>query len=179
MSAGTTKRLPKHVKRHGNKTLYFYLTVPPSIRKAFGKASVSQRLNTKSPKEAGTMAAELASKWNRVFREDYGLLKDINGKRRDGFVYGIVNPAYPGWVKLGSATDMKARLRQYQTADPFRSFTTAFVISTPYPRLIEDAAGDKLKDMGITFNNEWFETNPTTVKRIVAEATVLHDDKGD
>lgn len=41
---------------------------------------------------------------------------------REGFVYAIVNPSYPDYVKIGSAIDVYDRLNSYQTSSPFRDY---------------------------------------------------------
>jgi hypothetical protein len=47
------------------------------------------------------------------------------GKRttvREGFVYIITNPAFPGYVKVGRALDPEDRLASFQTGDPLRRY---------------------------------------------------------
>lgn len=41
---------------------------------------------------------------------------------KEGYVYVVSNPAWPGYVKIGSAIDVGDRLRSFQTSDPFRSY---------------------------------------------------------
>lgn len=45
--------------------------------------------------------------------------KDI----KEGFVYAITNPSWPGFVKIGSAIDVYDRLGTYQTSSPFRDYS--------------------------------------------------------
>lgn len=44
---------------------------------------------------------------------------------KGGWVYLIVNPAWAGWVKVGKTTEPERRLRDYQTASPYRDYRTA------------------------------------------------------
>jgi len=37
-------------------------------------------------------------------------------------VYVLVNPAFPGWCKIGMAVDAEDRLKQYQTSSPYRDY---------------------------------------------------------
>lgn len=39
-----------------------------------------------------------------------------------GFLYVIVNPAWPDYVKIGRAFDPESRCRQYQTGTPHRDY---------------------------------------------------------
>ena len=39
-----------------------------------------------------------------------------------GFVYLMVNPKFPGWVKIGKTQDYNSRLSTYQTGDPYRAY---------------------------------------------------------
>lgn len=48
-----------------------------------------------------------------------------------GFVYLVVNPAWPGWVKVGRTNNPDKRLGQYQTATPRRDFEFAAVVWFP------------------------------------------------
>lgn len=41
---------------------------------------------------------------------------------KEGQVYVMVSPAYPGWCKVGMAVDAEDRLKQYQTSSPYRDY---------------------------------------------------------
>lgn len=45
-----------------------------------------------------------------------------------GYVYIATNPAYSGWIKIGSAVNLAQRLSSYQTSDPLRRFEFNFHI---------------------------------------------------
>lgn len=47
---------------------------------------------------------------------------DSSSGIKEGYVYIITNPAFPGYFKIGSALDVKKRLAQYQTYCPKRDF---------------------------------------------------------
>ena len=71
---------------------------------------------------------------NRAYRLQYDfvrrdLLKILFKKNnysavgiRAGFVYAIANPAWPDYVKVGSAIDVIDRLNSYQTSSPHRDY---------------------------------------------------------
>ncbi len=50
------------------------------------------------------------------------LIENLEEDDGSGFVYAIVNPIWPNWVKIGMSVDWKARLKSYQTGDPHRSY---------------------------------------------------------
>src|SRR5210317_760632 len=41
---------------------------------------------------------------------------------KQGQIYIMVNPAYPGWCKVGMAVDAEDRVNQFQTGSPFRDY---------------------------------------------------------
>ena len=53
--------------------------------------------------------------------------EDIEGKK---YVYVISNPAYPNLYKIGTTSDLKKRLGQYQTSDPYRGYKVEYSMLT-------------------------------------------------
>lgn len=51
----------------------------------------------------------------------FSLLEKRQGTK-DGYVYAIINPAWPDWVKIGMAVDAEDRLNGYQTSSPMRDY---------------------------------------------------------
>ncbi len=49
-------------------------------------------------------------------------LENRNTETIEGFVYILTNPAWPEWVKIGSAIDPFSRSNGYQTGSPFRDY---------------------------------------------------------
>ena len=41
---------------------------------------------------------------------------------KQGQIYIVISPAYPGWCKVGMAVDAEDRLKQYQTSSPYRDY---------------------------------------------------------
>jgi hypothetical protein len=60
-------------------------------------------------------------------REEKSLI-GINTKTaiREGFVYVVENPAWPGIVKVGCTLDYELRLSQFQTGDPYRAYSLRY-----------------------------------------------------
>jgi len=76
-----------------------------------------------------------------------------------GTVYLIVNPAWPGFVKLGSAVDARARLHTYQTGSPFRDYEIAAVATFNDCREAELILHEQLRGHRVG-NTEWFRLHP-------------------
>ena len=79
---------------------------------------------------------------------------NLGPRRTKGFIYGIVHPAHEGCVKVGRTTNLKRRLRQYQTACPYRSFSIAFAFESDDVEWDEILARDALEKHHL--NGEWF-----------------------
>jgi hypothetical protein len=76
-------------------------------------------------------------------------------RNEKGFVYVMTNPAFPGWVKIGSTTDLQSRLAGYQTGDPHASFEYNHYKFFPLRKQVE-------AKLHLQFGNrrgtgEWFE----------------------
>lgn len=54
---------------------------------------------------------------------DIGTAERAEATERRGFVYVIMHPAFPGYVKIGRAFDPVSRLVGYQTGCPHRGYT--------------------------------------------------------
>lgn len=69
---------------------------------------------------------------------------------KEGFVYMISNPSFPGWVKIGSTVDVYERLNTYQTYSPMRDYVIdGYYFS--YDRFAEEFMYHKRYES----NNEW------------------------
>jgi hypothetical protein len=123
--------------------------------------------NTKKPKDR----KYIYTFQSEIIRRD--LLKIMyrrNGSSaigiKQGFVYAIVNPAWPNYVKIGSAIDVYDRLNSYQTSSPFRDY-----------RLIGYFfCQDRLKKehqihsiFNFHRNGEWCEVSEAVIKALFAE----------
>lgn len=81
-------------------------------------------------------------------------------------MYLLTNTAWPGYVKIGSAVSLSARIQQYQTCSPFRDyqlFAAAFFPDrlTAERRLLRSVRGHR---MG---RAEWVHAHPHDVKHIL------------
>ena len=69
---------------------------------------------------------------------------------RGGFVYLLVNRAWPGQVKVGRTTSPEKRLSQYQTASPLRDFEFAACVWFP-----DHIAAEREMLKRLNTSNEW------------------------
>jgi len=74
---------------------------------------------------------------------------------KEGQVYIIVNPAFPGWCKVGMAVDAEDRLKQYQTSSPYRDYELIATYDTSDRRKAEKFAHDLLEKRHER-RGEWF-----------------------
>lgn len=76
-------------------------------------------------------------------------------KIKEGQVYIIVNPAFPGWCKVGMAVDAEDRLKQYQTSSPYRDYELIKAYNTDDRRTAEKTAHELLSQTHER-KGEWF-----------------------
>ena len=74
---------------------------------------------------------------------------------KQGQVYVLVNPAFPGWCKVGMAVDAEDRLKQYQTSSPHRDFELIKAYDTDDRRTAEQNA-HALLSQSHERKGEWF-----------------------
>ena len=71
-------------------------------------------------------------------------------KPKSKHIYIIESPAYPGWYKVGIASNMKQRKGAYQTGSPFRDYELKYNTETPLYREIEKSVHNNFEN-----NHEW------------------------
>jgi hypothetical protein len=91
-----------------------------------------------------------------------------------GYVYIIENPAFSGWIKIGSSENPRNRLSTYQTADPLRAYryvTRRLVLD----RLaIERRAQALVASHAEEVNGEWFKIDSATATKLFRRAVRNH-----
>ncbi len=74
-----------------------------------------------------------------------------------GYVYALVNPVWPGMVKLGLAGSVKRRFFSYLTGDPFRAYRmlawSDVLVDT---REAERAIHARFEERRVPGSKEWF-----------------------
>lgn len=76
---------------------------------------------------------------------------------REGFIYLVINPAWPQWIKAGMTIDYEDRLNSYNTSDPFRCFRMLEIEWSKDRRLAEVNLLKVLDDNAIARKGEWFQ----------------------
>lgn len=76
----------------------------------------------------------------------------------DGFVYMVVSPAYPGWVKVGQTSDYESRLSTYQTASPHADYCMVWIKYVDDRRSAESKILDFAKS-AYEVKGEWIKTS--------------------
>lgn len=89
-----------------------------------------------------------------------------NPLRVKGYLYGVVHPSFPGYVKIGKAMDPAKRLISYQTGDPHRRYQMVWTLKTSDYDLAERIAHSRLKALRVR-NTEWFRTHPDDAYHLI------------
>lgn len=83
----------------------------------------------------------------------FGEAKVESETAKEGFVYCITNPAWPGWVKVGKAVQDYKRFNSYQTYSPMRDYVLEWSHKVDDVHAIEAAFHRGRK----ADNGEWYE----------------------
>ena len=88
-----------------------------------------------------------------------------------GHVYIIYNHTFEGWFKVGCALDAKDRLKNFQTASPFRDYSLMFYEDFDDRKSAEKLIHDKLKSHPrlVQWNYEWFMIEPSIIKKVILD----------
>ena len=77
---------------------------------------------------------------------------------KSGYLYIIVNDAFPNWVKIGTTWDLKNRLKTYQTDDPFRRYKIVYSLHHPEFRTAEKKIKEVMRRFSADIRGEWYNT---------------------
>lgn len=86
---------------------------------------------------------------------------------RKGYVYAIVNPAWPEWVKIGMAIDVDDRCSSYQTSSPFRDYEVLYSGYVEDRRKAERACHKKAEKVSEDRQGEWFKLDHAKVQDVM------------
>jgi len=92
---------------------------------------------------------------------------------KEGYVYAITNPAWPGWVKIGMAIDADDRCNGYQTSSPFRDYVLEHVMVTNNRRVAEAQAHKAAAKIAQEVRGEWFKLSVEEAKNILNTCSVI------
>lgn len=74
----------------------------------------------------------------------------------EGYIYAVVNDAWPGWYKIGTALLPEKRLASYQTSTPFRDFKLVYEAFTNDRLVTERKAHNFFDSLAADRRGEWF-----------------------
>lgn len=87
-----------------------------------------------------------------------------------GYLYIITNPAFPGWVKVGTTWDLDDRLHVYQTGDPLRQYQLEYSLCHPQFREAENKIKEAIKPFALEIRGEWYRIDLAMAKSRLDEA---------
>jgi len=87
-----------------------------------------------------------------------------NTRNKEGYLYIISNNNFPGYYKVGVTSDIKSRLRTYQTASPLRNYKIEYYINHSDCYEAEKQISKKLRYFATEIKNEWFKCDLEIVK---------------
>ena|ERR1035437_7333733 len=76
---------------------------------------------------------------------------------KGGYLYIVVNDAFPGFVKIGITTNLKERMHLYQTCDPHRGYKLVYSLHHPKYKEAEKKIHEAIKPFAKSIKNEWVE----------------------
>ncbi len=88
-------------------------------------------------------------------------------KVKEGYVYMVTNPAFPGWIKVGTAVNTRDRLSGFQTSDPHREYKMVFTVKVANRFPAEAAAHRRLARLSHGRKGEWFKTSRVLAKHVL------------
>ena len=97
----------------------------------------------------------------------FSLLEKKKGIK-DGYVYAIINPAWPDWVKIGMAVDAEDRLNGYQTSSPMRDYELIHSVYFKNRSKAEKNA-HKLAEKIAERRGEWFKMSNEQAIKVLGE----------
>ena len=92
--------------------------------------------------------------WEKV--HDHQKLNSV----KEGSIYIITNPAWPGWVKVGMAVDAEDRCKSFNTGSPYRDYDLQYSHRAEDKRAAEKQAHDILEKHSGERRGEWFKIMP-------------------
>ena len=98
---------------------------------------------------------------------------------KQGQIYIMINPAYPGWCKVGMAVDAEDRINQFQTGSPFRDYRLFKFFKADNRREAEKQAHNILEEKIDDRRGEWFHINPEDAEKILTEFFKKEGDKSE
>jgi len=101
---------------------------------------------------------------------ELSILSSVTEDDGSGHIYGIVNEAFPNWVKIGKTIDFKQRLAAYQTYSPHQDYKELDKVLVQNRHTAEGVAHRKAADVSQgKQQGEWFYISEHEVNKILSE----------
>lgn len=97
--------------------------------------------------------------------------KDKGMQLKEGFVYFIENPAWPGMYKIGMTYSPKERLKQYQTYSPRRDYSLkhwSFWFT-------KSEAEKSVRELGVSITHEWVTLDSKSLAKHLEKVNITND----
>lgn len=96
------------------------------------------------------------------------ILSTITEDDGSGYIYGIVNEAFPNWVKIGKTIDFEKRLVAYQTYSPYQNYKELCKSRVSNRHIAEGVAHRRAADISqVDQSGEWFYLHDNDASRII------------
>lgn len=91
---------------------------------------------------------------------------DSRNKYSTGYVYLVINAAWPDWVKVGRAVNTRNRLAAYQTSSPFRDYEIFIKAACNNTQKLESLLLAGIKEHAEEAKGEWLKIEHSFAKRL-------------
>lgn len=88
------------------------------------------------------------------------------GRKLICFIYVVINPAWPSYVKIGRTNDIKRRLEIYQTHSPLRDYEAYYLKKVSNIRDLERYFKSNFNS---TANGEWVQIDKDKAVELIEE----------
>lgn len=89
---------------------------------------------------------------------------------KSGYLYIVINEAFPQWVKVGITTNLKDRLHLYQTCDPYRGYKLVYSLHHPQYKEAEKKIKETIVPFALEIRGEWYRIDLSMAKSRLDEA---------
>ena len=96
--------------------------------------------------------------------------KGLRKSETEGYIYLVINPIYPDYVKLGRTINPEKRLKNYQTYSPLRNYEMYYKCYTKNLYIIESYFNSN-----VSGNGEWFKIDRDKAKEIIVSLLTYKD----
>ena len=97
---------------------------------------------------------------------EFKSIEDQQKKYAGKFLYCIKSPSFPGWYKIGITQDIKSRLNQYNTSNPYRDYEVIDIYFAYRIRDVERRIIEALSNYANEVKCEWINIDKDKIQEI-------------